>query len=148
MDRTLRLRPWKPGDEDAFEVSADVAAERAMVAWDWSKGPPGPTWTLVRWSGEVAGVGGFHETARDARGATFQAWCWLADLPRRDWPKTMWLAGRAIDHAARHHGARRLEATASARMPGAALCLQRLGFEWTGDVEIAGARYRVMTWGD
>lgn len=120
----LRLRRYRPGDEAAFRLRPDFAAARAAVAWDWSKGPPGPTWTLERWNGEICGVGG----GVDRRHGRFQVWAQLADLPARDWPQVLWLAARALTTLRLRHGAAFAWANCWCSSPAAALCLRKLGF--------------------
>lgn len=109
----LHLRPWVPEDVGAFAMRADMADDFAKVVWLWSAGAPGPTWTLVRFPGEVLGFGGGYPS----RPATFQAWCFLADLPRGDWPLALNCARAALNSLEAEHGARRITA------------LVRLGFE-------------------
>lgn len=140
--QNLRLRPWLPGDQDAFEMRPDFARESEISAWDWSKGAPGPTWTLERWNGEVMGVGGGIE-----RDGLFVGWARLAQLANRDWPRALWCASKVLAFLARGPGPDRVVATASQDVAGAARCLERLGFEWRDSVAVGGVIYRVMEWG-
>lgn len=130
------MRPYRPGDEDAFNLRADFAEERAATAWDWSRGAPGPTWTIYRWSGEIVGIGG----AVDQGDGLWQAWAQLADAPRRDWPQLLWLASRVLGYVETHHGAAAIEAMARTSNPAAISCLQRLGFR-APDAHPAAAAY-------
>lgn len=124
----LRLRPWKPGDQDAFVPRGDFAQDRQHVNWDWTQGPPGPTWAIVRWDETVVGVAGFVVHEGPVQVESLDAWAWLADLPRRDWPQLLWLANNTITHMARTTGARMVYASARKALVGAARCLERLGF--------------------
>lgn len=135
--QTLRLRRWRPGDEDAFTPRADFAEQRAAVGWDWTQGAPGPTWTVLRWNGDVVGVGGFIQ-----QGLTeFAAWAWLAEVQRRDWPQLIWLAQRALTDVRTHHGARAIAADAAT--PAASRLLGRLHFtaqHWRTDPRLPDQR--------
>ena len=120
---SLFLASWRAGDEDAFTPRPDAAAERAATGWDWSRGPPGPTWTLMRYPREVLGVGGGVMMA----GGCMQAWSCLAELPRGDW-------AMAIDCAA----------LVRADFAGAARVIRRLGF---ADVGAGPPGYRMFARG-
>lgn len=128
----IRMRPWRPGDQDAFVPRADFAAERAAVDWDWADGAPGPTWTLHLWDGRVLGMGGGVAGAD----GSWLVWAQLAPFARQDTPQLLWLAMRVVEELFRR-GARRIEA--QCRPSAAAIrCLKRLGFslfdaaEWPG----------------
>ena len=138
LNPKLRMRPYRPGDEAAFTPREDFARERAAVDWNWALGAPGPTWTLVRWSGDVVGVGG---AVRTEEPGVWQAWAQLAELPRRDWPQAIWLAERALDYLEKHHGAKRIEAMARMGKAAPVLCLSRLGFRQTASVPSAALEY-------
>ena len=137
----LRLRPYQAGDEDAFELRGDFAEERAATAWDWSKGPPGPTWTLTRWDEAVLGVAGAVDHGDDV----WRVWAQLADLPKRDWSQALWLAGRVLTYLETQRGATVIEAEARAANPAAIASLRRLGFSLgRGDPvphQVAGVHY-------
>lgn len=128
--RTLHVRPWRAGDELAFEPRADMMAEASAVAWSFPRhGPPGPTWTLVRTrDGEVMGMGGGVEEHR----GDWQLWAWLAPIRPRDWPAAIDCAGVVVRALVRDWRARRMTAVARADFPGAQLVLQRLGFAYFG----------------
>lgn len=139
----LRLRPYRPGDFDRFTPRADFAREQEALGWPLSgdAAPPGPTWTVVRgWGAEpaVVGVGGAVDHGADG----WQAWCCLADLPTRDWPQLLWLAGTVLAMLERR-GARRIQAHAC---EGCALrCLAMLGFKFGGpDLDVLGQIYKTM----
>lgn len=129
---TIRMRPYKPGDEAAFVPRADFAQDRAASAWDWSAGAPGPTWTLHLWSGQVLGVGGAVR-----QGDRWLGWAQLAEIHPRDWPQLLWLARRVLELMRIRHGPVTIEALARPSMPAIA-CLRRLGFalfdaiDWPG----------------
>lgn len=136
----LSLRPWRAGDEDAFTPRRDFAEERAAVAWPWERGaPPGRTWTLYReGTGEVVGVGGVID-----RYDCVEAWASLADLPRRDWPRAIYLADRALLFALKVYELSVI-ATARADNPAARRVLERLGFRPFAHHEhprVPGVRY-------
>lgn len=126
----LLLRHYRHGDEDAFTPRADFAAERRAVNWDWRSGPPGPTWTLLRWTSlddfEVMGVGGYVETLP----RSWEAWAWTAELSAREWAQAARLTGSTLRAMLREAPATtRIYAAARAAMPSAIRLLQRLGFE-------------------
>ncbi len=135
------MRPWRAGDEAAFEPSAAFAAERdgGFGAWDWSRGAPGPTWTILRGE-DVIGVGGVCTFGRGA----WDAWCCLADVSRRDWPTLIKLASRVLSYAVEQLGARTIEATARSNDARAERCLERLGFRGRGVFDYQGDPYAVM----
>ena len=89
----LKLRPWRAGDLLAFDPRSDFEREMRLNAWDWTKGPPGPTWTLVECD-RVLGVGG----GIAGEDGAWLAWACLSDLPARSWPEAVRCAGLAIDH--------------------------------------------------
>lgn len=137
----LRLRPWKAGDETAFTPRQDFAQEQAMNAWDWAKGPPGPTWTIVAWDGSVTGIGG----AVDCLDGAWSLWTQLSISPRGYWPHLLWLAARAIEEMKIKHRAQRFMAMARCGNHGAARCLARLGFEISGEeLQVENVRYVLM----
>jgi hypothetical protein len=125
----LKLRPYKPGDADAFTLRGDFEQDRRAMAWDWDAGPPpGRTWALLRGAAVVGLGGGFdHGQGR------WEAWAYLSDLPRRDWPRVVHLAARVLELMTAELGARTIEATARADSDGAARVLGRLGFTATGE---------------
>lgn len=123
-DGALRLRPYQPGDEDAFEPRADFAADRAATAWNWAKGAPGPTWTLLH-GRQVLGIGGAVQGENHA----WQAWAQLAELERRDWPQAVRLAGVVLTHLTDSLGAHWIWAEARQANAGAGRALEHLGFE-------------------
>jgi hypothetical protein len=84
--------------------------------------------------GQVVGVGGFVVHAGPIQVESLEAWAWLADLPRRDWPVLLALAGAIIEQTATSFGARLVTAMARRDFPGAARCLERLGFADDFDV--------------
>lgn len=134
----IHLRPFQPGDEAKFELRLDFAREMRRLNWDWRK-PPAPTWTLVRFPDQVIGFGGFV-----AQGlGHFQAFCFLAHVPRGDWPKLIDCARVAIDDLRRGHDA--IVATALVRegFAGGAAVLERLGFLRSAEAT-AWPGYRVM----
>lgn len=136
MDRReLALRPWEPGDQDAFVLRADFAADRAMVDWDWSRGAPGLTWSVVRGRREVIGVGGViaHQAS------PWEAWAWLAEMPRRDWPTLLRMARGVLHRVEVVWGARIIEAGAHADNPAAIRCLRKLGFSPVEPLREAGS---------
>ena len=140
----LHLRPWRAGDEDAFEPRPDFVAERAHNAWNWKNGPPGPTWTLLNRNQEVLGIGG-GEKVLDNSEAVWKMWSQLCDLHARDFPAAIILAQKVMAHLAKDKGARRFYSAARATSGGAIRCLQRLGFTPDGRVEEAdGVVYLVM----
>lgn len=122
----LRMRPYRAGDEAAFTPAPDFA--RAIVAngYDWAQGPPGPTWAICRWSGEVVGLGGAIEHPIEP--GQFHAWSQLAEVARRDWPQLLWLAERVLSKLISQRGARRI--SAHALDEAAMRCLMRLGFAY------------------
>ncbi len=121
----LRLRPYRAGDIDAFTPRVDMAAEKDAVGWAWADGPPpGRTWTLERWNGEVVGVGGLY----DWSGGVMDAWSVLAEMPARDLAQALWLASRALTFAEQRDGATLLRASCRTIHAGALRCLKRLGF--------------------
>lgn len=128
----LRMRPYRAGDEAAFTPAPDFA--RAIVAngYDWDQGPPGPTWSICRWSGEVVGLGGAIE--HPVEPGQFHAWAQLAEVARRDWPQLLWLAERVLMRLILQRGARRI--TAHALDQAAMRCLMRLRFASAGPVAI------------
>lgn len=119
------MRPYRPGDEDAFTPRADFARDRATNGWDWTAGPPGPTWAICRWTGEVVGLGGAIEHPGET--GRWYGWAQLCETPRRDWPQLLWLAQRVLTIMQLQRGMRRIDAH-TAEAPGAMRCLQRLGF--------------------
>ncbi len=119
----LRLRPWRAGDEEAFEPRADMAQEARVNAWPWSKGPPGPTWTLMQ-GDQVLGMGG----AVQGEDGAWLAWATVADLGPRFWPEAVRLAGVVIDHMLARADVRWLWAQARSEKPAAIRLLHRLGF--------------------
>lgn len=131
----LHLRPWGPEDIGAFAMRPDMAEDFARVAWVWSKGAPGPTWTLVRFPDEVLGFGGGYPNAPGA----FQAWCFLAKLPRGDWPMALRCARVALNKLQDEHAGWRITALVRLGFEPGARTLERLGFtrsteasEWPG----------------
>lgn len=121
-------------------------SQRESVAadWDWSNGPPGPTWTVFRCGeslGEICGVAGGY----DLGDGDMLAWAWIADLATREWPAALDLAETVIEFL-RIGGARRVLAHARVGMPGAVECLQRLGFEAVGaqPIQMIGLAYQLM----
>lgn len=129
----IRTRPYKPGDEAAFVLRDDFAEERLASDWDWSRGAPGPTWTLHLWGGEVLGIGGAVK-----EGEAWLCWAQLTEIHRRDVPQLLWLARRVLEHLRVQFGdGIRLEAMTRPSLP-AIRCLRRLGFslfdacEWPG----------------
>lgn len=135
----LRMRPWRPGDEAAFTPRADFAEEAPLNGWDWRHGAPGPTWTLERWNGEIAGVGGGVPQGE----GLFDVWaCLAATVGTRDWPRLLWLASRALALLTLHHGARRFQALARADWEPAIDSLRRLAFRREDAAGVAG--YQIM----
>lgn len=136
------VRPYEAGDEAAFTPRADMAAEQAALGWDWTRGPPGPTWTLARApSGEVAGIGGGVRIARDRRFA--RVWALIADLPRRDWPDAVRCAGLVLGFL-EAAGASTFTVLVREDLGGAARVMEHLGFTrstpapgWDGYVVMA-----------
>jgi RimJ/RimL family protein N-acetyltransferase len=121
----LYLSPYLEGDLAGFAPRADMLEEMRATAWNWEDGPPpGRTWTLMRPEGEKVGVAGLV----DRGDGCFDAWALLAPLERRDWPSAMWLARRILDSAEQFMGAKKIEASARANLPGAARLLRKLGF--------------------
>ncbi len=134
--------PWLPGDETAFTPAPLRAEERAAVAWDWSRGPPGPTWTLLRQSGEVVGVAGLHDRGE----GVFEAWSSLGEVRPMEWPRLLWLAARRLE-GAWLHGAHTVLAACRAGEGGAQRCLEILGFaplETGEDPRLPGVAIRYM----
>lgn len=129
--RTLSLRAYRRGDERAFTPRDDMQIEGEAVAWQWTmRGPPGPTWTLIRAeTGKVVGVGGGVEQLR--RG-DWDMWCVLAPLSRRDWPSALACALEVMRTLEREWRAKRMAALARDDFPGAALVLRRMGFAYYG----------------
>lgn len=124
--RLAYLSPWQSGDETAFEPRPDMAAERAFVGWDWTEGPPGPTWAVIAWTRQGwqrVGVAGFVRA-----GDGWQAWAQLAALPRRLWPDLARLAAARLEAVAGP-----IEASARIDIPCALRLLERLGFRATGE---------------
>ena len=111
---TLHLRPWRPGDLDAFDPRPDMAAEGAAARWDWSKGPPGPTWSLIRFPDQVIGIGGGLSQGRrlvpgvDDHGAE--------GFPRGDWAHAILCAATVIRHLEKVHGAEAADRAGAARI--------------------------------
>ena len=136
----LHLRPWRAGDEDAFEPRPDFVAERAMNAWNWKNGPPGPTWALLDRDQNVLGIGGGERLLGDA----WRMWSQLSDLPARDFPAAIILAGKVMDHLKKDKGAKFFFAAALATSGGAIRCLVRLGFERAELQEADEVVYQVM----
>lgn len=119
----LRMRRWCAGDEDAFTPRADFAQDQVENGWDWSKGAPGPTWTILRWTGEVVGIGGVIEQR-----TAWHAWAQLADVGRRDWPQLVWLASRVLAFMESQHQVAAFTADARVAQRGSARLLRKLGF--------------------
>lgn len=123
-EASLWMRPYETGDERRFQPRADMAEDLAAAAWDWTQGPPGQTWTLIRADGTVLGLGGFVDRGQDV----FEAWSVLGALRARDVFQALWLAARRIEGARIVLGARRIVAGARAADLGACRGLERLGF--------------------
>lgn len=123
----IHMRPYRPGDEDAFHPRADFGEEREANGWDWSKGPPGATWTIMR-GAEVIGIGG----GVDLGDGRWQVWAQLAPVARRDWPALIHHAGIVLTHLELCRGATSIVAQAREGQPGAVRCLQELRFEEAG----------------
>ncbi|MGH6958594.1 MAG: hypothetical protein ACREEW_18160 [Caulobacteraceae bacterium] len=121
---TIYARPYRPGDAERFAARADMASEKAAVDWDWEAGAPPGTRTLVRFPGEVIGLGG----AIDAGGGVFQAWACLAPVPRGDWPLLFGCANAVLNEAELRRGARRIVALVRTDWDAARRTLERLGF--------------------
>lgn len=120
----LRLRPWKPGEDAAFTPAPAFALEQGAVAYDWRQGPPGHTWSIIRGDNQVIGVGGVVEL----KSGEWEAWAWLAETHRRDWPRLIDLAKAVLDFADPWIGHKGLVASARGDNPAAVRCLARLGF--------------------
>lgn len=137
----LHLRPYRPGDADAFVPRDDFAADRRATGWDWDKGPPpGRTWTVVR-GREVVGIGGGYAHA-DGR---WEAWALLSELRRCDWPRAVQLAGGALRYLEGAMHVRCIEAWARCANPGARRLLERLGFAGAEVRTVAGVACHHMT---
>lgn len=127
----LSLRTYQRGDEAAFVPRADFAEEQAAIGWDWSKGPPGPTWTLVRPNAsllegyEVLGIGGY---AKSFDLHHREAWGAVCDLTPREWAELARLIRPNLDLMFAPKTAVPIYATARADLPGAVRLLQKLGF--------------------
>jgi hypothetical protein len=124
----VHLRPWQPGDERAFVPRPDMAAEGAALAWDWSNGPPGPTWSLIRWPAQVIGVGGGRPAAEPG---VYQVWACLEAFPRGDWALAILCASAVIRQLERAHGARRLTVLVRKGVAPFERTMERLGFTRT-----------------
>lgn len=140
--RPIHLRPFQPGDHLVFALRPDMAQEFARLDWPWAKRLPGPTWTLVRYPGEVIGFGGGHLVGPGA----FQVYCFLADLPRGDWTMAIACARTALGRLEREHGGRTFTALLRVGHVAGERTLARLGFtrsaeasDWPG--------YRIMARG-
>jgi RimJ/RimL family protein N-acetyltransferase len=121
----LGFRAWRAGDERAFTPRPDMAADAAAVDWVWSeRGEPGPTWSLLRATGEVVGMGGGVEQAP----GSWMLWSVLAPMPWRHWPSALACARLVIQLLERDWGAEHFTALARTDFPGAHRVLQRLGF--------------------
>lgn len=143
--RPIHLRPWRAGDETAFVPRPDMAAEGGAARFDWSKGPPGPTWSLVRWPEQVIGIAGGVPVASEP--GVFQVWACLADFPRGDWGLAILCAATAIKHLESSHGAKRLTVLVKKDFHPARATMDRLGFKrtteascWPGYIIMAKGR--------
>lgn len=124
MRERLTLRSYMPGDEDRFELRADFAQDRLATGWDWTRGAPGSTWTLMR-GADVLGVGGYVRTCD----GHIEAWAQTADMSPREWLQAAELARIGLDLMLVPGGAAtRIYAAARCDRPGAVRLLQRLGF--------------------
>ncbi len=140
MDR-IDLRAYRRGDEAAFTPREDFAEEMAMIGHDWSGGPPtGHVWTLTR-DHEVIGLAGVHRVL-DRRP---EAWAWVADLAPRDWVALVRLGRKMLGRMPQLGP---VEASCRLSSRAAQSCLERIGFEDTGEVFDApigaGIAYRMM----
>lgn len=124
--RRLALRGYRKGDEDRFTPRPDMLIERERVNWEWGRrGPPGPTWTLIRaGTGEVVGIGGGVEHKR----GHWEIWCVLSPLRLHDWPSACACGLQVIRLLERDWHARRMTAQGRDDFPGAGLVLRRMGF--------------------
>lgn len=139
----IHLRPFQIGDAAKFEPRLDFRREMQALNWDWSTGvPPGViAWTVVRFPDQVIGFGGAIESMN-----AWQAFAFLAHVPRGDWPMLVDCARAGLDQLERRHGAKKITALVRENFPGACHVLERLGFtRSTGATAWAG--YRVMARG-
>jgi hypothetical protein len=135
----LRIRPYRAGDELAFEPRADFAEERAAMGGAVSR----PAWAIVRWDGEVVGIGG----AADQGAGIWDAWCSMGQLRPREWVQAAWLASRALSYLERQQGARVIRAGARLERPAAVNTLRKLGFVEASmgeDPRLPGVAYLFM----
>ena len=137
----IYLRPFEAGDADRFALRADCDQEFNRLAASWDAPFNGRVWTLERCPGQVLGFGGavFH-SAESA-----QAFAFLADVPRGDWPLVLGCARIALGHLERA-GFKRITTLVREDWPQAEATLERLGFTRSAEVS-DWPGYRVMAKG-
>jgi RimJ/RimL family protein N-acetyltransferase len=127
-DRTLRLRPYSPGDLEAFEPRPEFREDMAASDWDWEASlPPGRVWTLARRNGEILGVGGLGDA-----GDNWQAWAILGEIRAKDLVRALWLAERELSRFMRALDGKPLMSFARAGNEAAIRCLAYLKFQVRG----------------
>jgi hypothetical protein len=135
----LRLRPWRAGDEDAFEPRADFAEEAAISPF--RPDPNSRAWTLCRAEDEIIGIA----WAIECEPGAFSVGARLAAVARRDWPGLVWLADRVCVFLEDDCQASMILASARLELPGAVATLKRIGFVDNGRFELPGATYVAMS---
>jgi hypothetical protein len=130
----LCARTFVAADEVRFVMRDDFAAWAAADPWDWSKGPPGPTWTLCKAPGdlacEVLGIAGLNRYGP----SRMHLWARLGLLGPRQWVQALGLTAHILEQFVRFNPG--LVVTAQAASAAGERCLRRLGFDDQGPLQL------------